>query len=318
MFADVVVTPSSGVAFQWRSSTGGSCGNTQITGLTAPKWVKLIRSGNSFAAFYATTTGTPTISDWIPVGSAQTIAMSSTARVGLAVTSHNNGTLCTGTFTGVSVQAAPVVIQASYHYNTAPRYVSFAFSQDVSASFSLADVVVQRLDTTNATVIPTGYHAEGNTVKVLLPAALSDGNYQATLLADGISDSMGNKLVGDYLFNSADFFCLAGDADRDRKVDVADLGILASNWQATGKTFGEGDFNYDGTVNVSDLGILATNWQESLAGLAPARAPALESSSIHPRIALAPARPTSVRSQSATTQRSVWTLLAGDQEKSDT
>jgi poly(hydroxyalkanoate) depolymerase family esterase len=103
MYADVAVTAGQGVSFQWRSSTGGSSADTQVTGVTAPAWVKLVRSGNSFSAFYATTTGTPTASDWIQVGTAQTIAMSSTAQVGLAVTSHNDGTPCTSTFRGVQL-----------------------------------------------------------------------------------------------------------------------------------------------------------------------------------------------------------------------
>jgi hypothetical protein len=34
-FVDLVVTPGNGVAFQWRSTAGGSCGNAQVTGLTA-------------------------------------------------------------------------------------------------------------------------------------------------------------------------------------------------------------------------------------------------------------------------------------------
>ena len=101
MFADVVVTPSSGVSFQWRNSTGGNCGYSQILGVTAPAWVKLVRTGNSFTAFYATTTGTPADADWIQVGTAQTIAMGSNVQAGLAVTSHANGTLHTSTFTGV-------------------------------------------------------------------------------------------------------------------------------------------------------------------------------------------------------------------------
>ncbi len=110
MFANVDVTPGQGVSFQWCASTGGNCANTQITGILAPTWVKLVRSGNSFSAFYAKTTGTPTATDWIAVGTSQTIAMSSTAQVGLAVTSHNNGTLCTSTFTGVQViQGQPTV-----------------------------------------------------------------------------------------------------------------------------------------------------------------------------------------------------------------
>ena len=114
MFADMVVTPGEGVSFQWRLSTGGNCGDTQLTGITAPAWVDLVRSGSSFSAFYATTTGTPTAPNWIQVGTAQTIPMSSTAQVGLAVTSHDNGTLCTATFTGVQAGSqGPTVATAA-------------------------------------------------------------------------------------------------------------------------------------------------------------------------------------------------------------
>jgi hypothetical protein len=62
-----------------------------------------------------------------------------------------------------------------------------------------------------------------------------------------------------------DFFVLAGDADHDRVVDVNDLGILASNWQHSPRTFSEGDFDYTGTVDVNDLGIFAGHWQQQLA-----------------------------------------------------
>jgi hypothetical protein len=58
---------------------------------------------------------------------------------------------------------------------------------------------------------------------------------------------------------------LPGDANHDGNVDVADLGILASNWQQSPRTFSQGDFNEDGTVDVADLGILASNWQRSAA-----------------------------------------------------
>ncbi len=58
-----------------------------------------------------------------------------------------------------------------------------------------------------------------------------------------------------------------GDANADGKVDIADLGILATNWQLSG-TWKRGDFNFDGQIDISDLGILATNWQSS-AGAAP-------------------------------------------------
>jgi hypothetical protein len=54
---------------------------------------------------------------------------------------------------------------------------------------------------------------------------------------------------------------LMGDANLDGRVDIADLGILAANWQATGTTWEQGDFNEDGVVDIADLGILAGNWQ---------------------------------------------------------
>jgi hypothetical protein len=56
-----------------------------------------------------------------------------------------------------------------------------------------------------------------------------------------------------------------GDANVDGKVDVSDLGALASGWQSSGYWY-TGDFNYDGVVNVSDLGLLASNWQQGVAG----------------------------------------------------
>jgi hypothetical protein len=46
---------------------------------------------------------------------------------------------------------------------------------------------------------------------------------------------------------------------------VADLGILATNWQQSPRTFSQGDFDYSGTVDVNDLGILASHWQQQLA-----------------------------------------------------
>jgi hypothetical protein len=51
-----------------------------------------------------------------------------------------------------------------------------------------------------------------------------------------------------------------GDANNDGFVNVGDLGILALNWNSSGKTWATGDFTGEGTVNVGDLGVLALNW----------------------------------------------------------
>jgi hypothetical protein len=66
-------------------------------------------------------------------------------------------------------------------------------------------------------------------------------------------------------------YTYSGDANLDGKVDVTDLGVLATQWQTSG-VWTSGDFNYDGFVDVTDLGALATNWQ---AGVGNPLAPSL-------------------------------------------
>jgi len=97
-FADVVVTPGNGVDFQWRASQGGQPGSINLAGFTAPLWVQLVRSGNDFTASYSTDD-----INWNQIGTTQTIAMNSSALVGLAVTAHNNAVINTAAFTNVSV-----------------------------------------------------------------------------------------------------------------------------------------------------------------------------------------------------------------------
>ena len=110
------------------------------------------------------------------------------------------------------------------------------------------------------------YDASTNTAGAALGRILPDGNYQLTIPSGIITDLAGNPLATTFTYN---FFVLAGDANHDGRVDVTDLGILATNWQSSGKNFSQGDFNYDGVVDVTDLGILATNWQKSLPALSP-------------------------------------------------
>jgi fibronectin type 3 domain-containing protein/regulation of enolase protein 1 (concanavalin A-like superfamily) len=95
--AAMAVTPASGLAFQRRTSTGGSSLNTSVGAITAPQWVRLVRSGNTFTAYHSAD-GT----SWTTVGS-QTITMATSVSIGIAVTSHNDGVLCTGTVDNVTV-----------------------------------------------------------------------------------------------------------------------------------------------------------------------------------------------------------------------
>lgn len=95
----------------------------------------------------------------------------------------------------------------------------------------------------------------------LPPGLLTDGNYRAKLPGGAVRDQAGNPSVASL---EHAFFVMAGDANRDRKINATDLAILAANWQGSNRTFCQGDFNYDGRVDVADLGILASHWQQTL------------------------------------------------------
>lgn len=96
--AAMVVTSSNGIPMDCRSSTGGNTVQTAVTsGLRAPYWVRLTRAGNTFTGYHS-----PDGITWTQIGSAQ-ITMSTDAEVGLCVTSHNDGVLCTAHFDNVTV-----------------------------------------------------------------------------------------------------------------------------------------------------------------------------------------------------------------------
>ncbi len=106
IFADVVATEAQGVSFQWRSVTGGSASRTTVAGIPAPSpakpiWVKLVKSSNTFTAFYSTNG-----SSYMQIGVGQSFAFTSNNFLaGLAVTAKNNTKLNTATFTDVTVTA---------------------------------------------------------------------------------------------------------------------------------------------------------------------------------------------------------------------
>ena len=73
----------------------------------------------------------------------------------------------------------------------------------------------------------------------------------------------GNVLASDYIF---DFFILAADANRDRKVDTLDFNLLAANFGGSSKTFSQGNFNYDslGKVDSEDFDLFISQYGKKL------------------------------------------------------
>jgi fibronectin type 3 domain-containing protein/regulation of enolase protein 1 (concanavalin A-like superfamily) len=99
--AMVVMTPGNGVSFQRRVSAGGVSASTTTPSVSAPYWVRLVRTGNVLTG-YASSSGVT----WTQIG-ADTIPMGATVQVGLALTSHDNAALNASVFSNVSINLPP-------------------------------------------------------------------------------------------------------------------------------------------------------------------------------------------------------------------
>ena len=71
-----------------------------------------------------------------------------------------------------------------------------------------------------------------------------------------------------------DMIRLAGDANGDGSVTIADFAILRANFGTSGSTFAMGDFNEDGSVTIADFAILRANFGSSVSSAQLAEADA--------------------------------------------
>jgi hypothetical protein len=126
-------------------------------------------------------------------------------------------------------------------------------------------IVTSTSYSTIKTWIKSGYNASGTHWAgngIISSVTVTSPN--PTAVGYAVASNFSYSSFGGVSVNSSDVlvkYTYAGDANIDGQVDVSDNGILATNWQGTGKDWREADFNYDGTVDVTDLGFLAMNWQ---------------------------------------------------------
>ncbi|MBA3883466.1 MAG: DUF1349 domain-containing protein [Chthoniobacterales bacterium] len=97
--AAMLITPGKGAFFQRRTATNGTTSQNVKTGsgIVAPYWLKLVRSGSKLTGYHSST-GT----SWTQLGSA-TISMASSVWIGLAVSSSANATVSTANFTNINI-----------------------------------------------------------------------------------------------------------------------------------------------------------------------------------------------------------------------
>jgi regulation of enolase protein 1 (concanavalin A-like superfamily) len=92
----MVVTPGQGVSFQRRITTDAGSEETTQTDITAPQWVRLTRTGNTFTGEYSANG-----SNWTTLGSID-MPMLLDTYIGLCLTSHNVDATCTAEFSNVT------------------------------------------------------------------------------------------------------------------------------------------------------------------------------------------------------------------------
>jgi len=161
-FAAVYITPENGCRFQARLNTAvdaisdTSVVSTDQTAITAPYWVKLERDiAGNFKGYYSSNGVNWQSMPWNP----QYITMSTTAYVGLAVTSHNNSASCQVVFSNVTITGSFGPLWANQDIGIAsndaePLYVAVSNSNGTQAVVVHDDPAAATIDTWTEWVIP--------------------------------------------------------------------------------------------------------------------------------------------------------------------
>jgi hypothetical protein len=94
---DIIVSPSKGVAMQYRGATGGVSAGAGSAAGVAPGWVRLQRTGNAFVGYWSADGVS-----FAEVGSI-TVAMNEAVLIGVAATSHNTAAATTAVFEDLAI-----------------------------------------------------------------------------------------------------------------------------------------------------------------------------------------------------------------------
>jgi len=261
------------VEFTYRSATGATA--TLFAYVTVsvtpspptPVWVKLVKSGTSYTAFYSTSLSTP--STWTQVGSTATVSMTNNNSylVGLCTCSHNNGTAVTATYDNVNFatsSSGPVAYwkldetsgglssDSSGNGITGTWENSPTFSATVPSNIPLTDPGCLSFNGTNQ------YVTMGN------PTVLPSGRAARTICGWGKSNSTasGYRWIASYGTNSTGeaMFIGMNGTTLDAGAYISDLTVpnfWDSNWHFIVLT-------YDGTTaNLYADGVLKASSAET-------------------------------------------------------
>src|SRR4029077_20609299 len=163
-----------------RVSSGGSTSQQGGAPATLPRWVNLVRSGNTFTG-YASPDGV----NWTQAASA-TISMVQNVYIGMAISADNSSPLATATFDTVSVSstAAPGPVITAVSATTGSIGSQVVISGSGFGAFTVGSVVTLNAvavpinawsDTSITITIPTG--ATSGPLLVSVAPSMNDSNF---------------------------------------------------------------------------------------------------------------------------------------------
>lgn len=253
--AMVIITPSNGSSFQYRTAAGGASSHeTPSNGLTVPCWLKLVRLGDLIKG-YSSADG----SNWTLISSG-TLSMSSSVYIGLCVTAHNDGLISTAVFEKVSVLTdtlPPAPDPAGWAvppHSTGPDTIRMTAAVGTDDGGGV-EYYFEEL---------TGHPGGGDSGWIPTPEYTDYGlqPMQTYTYRLRMRDAFGNTTEYSPALSAAAE--PSPDADADGAVTLADFASFASNWlnaECGGILWCHGsDFDQSGIVDPLDLDILCIAW----------------------------------------------------------
>jgi len=125
VFLGITPTTTNGIRFQNRAAAGGTTVTSHSrtgNGSSIPRWLRIVRSGDTFTASRSSNG-----SSWTTMGSV-TVSMAGTVFIGIATTSHDNALTTSATCTNVSLTLSTPAVPGGLAANTANSVTSLSWN----------------------------------------------------------------------------------------------------------------------------------------------------------------------------------------------